>query len=223
MRQALIGSAAVHVVLTAALLDVRSGQTVLVPGPDIVEVSLVDPSLDAIPAPVAAPAPTPPAETPPPVEEDGVKIEKAKKKQPEPEKPSPVRPAEPDKPSPKPPTETSHVVLPYANVGGGMRGQVAVDESNFEFAYYLQRVRSMIAGNWTAPSGVPGGMRVEVYFRIGRDGSLTSPRVETSSGNTYFDQSAVRAVLVTGHLPPLPMGWNGSDLGVHFGFEYTGP
>ena len=222
MKQALVGSAIVHVLLTAALFVVRTGKTVLVPGPDVVEVALVDPSLAAIPAP-AQPAPPQPAEVTPPAEPDGVRLEKPKKK------PEPTRTIEPAKPAPAAPQKPSEtkapparVVLPYADVGGGMRGQVAVDESNFEFAYYLQRVRGMIAGNWTAPSGVPAGTRVELYFRIARDGTLTQPRVEVSSGNAYFDQSAVRAVLVTGHLPPLPMGWNGSDLGVHFGFEYTG-
>lgn len=222
MRQAVIGSACVHVALTAALFVVRAGRTVLVPGPDIVEVSLVDASLAAIPAPAQS-APPQPTEVTPPAEEDGVRIEKPKKKpEPDPpvEAPKPV-PAAPQKPA-EPKAPPSRVVLPYADVGGGMRGQVAVDESNFEFAYYLQRVRGMIAGNWTAPSGVASGTRVEVYFRIARDGTLTQPRIEVSSGNAYFDQSAVRAVLVTGHLPPLPMGWNGSDLGVHFGFEYTG-
>ena len=99
---------------------------------------------------------------------------------------------------------------------------MAVDASNFEFAYYLQQVRISIARNWSPTAGVPAGTRVDIYFHVTRDGSLTSPRVETSSGNAYFDQSAVRAVIVTGHLPPLPLGYNGSDLGIHFGFEYTG-
>ena len=52
MKQALVGSAIVHVLLTAALFVVRTGKTVLVPGPDVVEVALVDPSLAAIPAPM---------------------------------------------------------------------------------------------------------------------------------------------------------------------------
>jgi TonB family protein len=107
-------------------------------------------------------------------------------------------------------------------VGSGMAGQVAVDATNFEFAYYLQQVRSLIARNWAPSAGVPTGTRVEVYFRVSRDGSLTAPRIEVSSGNAYFDQSAARAVIVTGHLPPLPLGYAGGDLGIHFGFEYTG-
>jgi hypothetical protein len=29
-------------------------------------------------------------------------------------------------------------------------------------------------------------------------------------------------VTITEQLPPLPLGYAGSDLGIHFGFEYTG-
>ena len=32
-----------------------------------------------------------------------------------------------------------------------------------------------------------------------------------------------RAVIITAKLPPLPQGYDGSDLGVHLGFEYSGP
>ncbi len=217
MRSAVMGSAAVHVVLTLALFVVRSSKTLLVPGPDVVQVSLVDASLAAMPAPPAAkPAPEPV----PDVEEQGVRIEKPRKEKPQPERTqqAPAPPA----PAPAAPAAPQRVVLPYASMGGGMAGQVAVDASNFEFAYYLQQVRLQIARNWTPPGGMPTGTRVEIYFRVARDGSLTSPRIETTSGNGYFDQSAARAVIVTGHLPPLPLGYDGGDLGIHFGFEYTG-
>jgi hypothetical protein len=33
----------------------------------------------------------------------------------------------------------------------------------------------------------------------------------------------VRAVTISVPLPPLPLGYAGSDLGVHFGFEYAAP
>jgi TonB family protein len=220
VRSAVIGSAVVHLALTAALFVVRTSRTILVPGPDVVQVSLVDASLAQQPAPVP-PAPAPP-ERPAPAEERGVRIEKPKPK-PRERAERPPEPAPARKEMPEPQSTAARVVLPYADVGGGMRGQVAVDDKNFEFAYYLQQVRVMIARNWAPPAGVPAGTRAEVYFRVGRDGSLTAPRLETSSGNDYFDQTAQRAVIVTGHLPPLPLGYSGADLGIHFGFEYSGP
>jgi protein TonB len=219
VRGALTGSAAVHVALTAGLFLWRTGGTVLVPGPDVVQVSLVDASLSVAPAAPAAPPEVAKPE-PPPREEEGVRIEKKPKRKPA-EKPQETPPPPVAKPSPQK-AEAPRVALPYADVGGGMRGQVAVDASNFEFAYYLQQVRVLIARNWTPQPGLPVGTRAEVYFRVARDGSITDPVVENSSGNDFFDQAARRAVLVTGHLPPLPLGWAGSSLGIHFGFEYTG-
>jgi TonB family protein len=219
MRGAVTGSAVVHTGLTMALFLWRTGGTVLVPGPDVVQVSLVDASLSA--APAAPPAPAPEVKpAPAPTEETGIRIEKTKKKKAS-EKPREDQPAPPAA-KPAPPTAAPQVALPYAEMGGGMRGQVAVDAKNFEFAYYLQQVRVLIARNWTPQPGLPPGTRVEVYFRVSRDGTITAPVVERSSGNDYFDQSAQRAVIVTGHLPPLPLGWSSSDLGIHFGFEYTG-
>jgi TonB family protein len=219
VRNALLGSSAVHVALALGLLVMRPSREILVPGPDVVQVGLID----------AATAPSPPApairsapEAVTPAEDQGIRIEKPKEKaKPHPERQEKPKAAEPV-PAPTAPASAASIVLPYASVGGGMRGQVAVDESNFEFAYYLQQLRTMIARNWTPTSGMPAGTRVEIYFRIARDGTLTSPRVEVSSGNAYFDQSAQRAVIITNHLPPLPLGYSGSDLGVHFGFEYSG-
>jgi TonB family protein len=220
MKSAVTGSAVVHAGLTVAVLLWRSGTTVLVPGPDVVQVSLVEAPPTAAPA-----APTPPAPAakpaPAPTEDTGVRIEKQKQKPKPAEKPSEEAPAPPAA-KPVPPTTAPVVALPYADMGGGMRGQVAVDANNFEFAYYLQQVRVLIARNWTPQPGLPPGTHADVYFRVSRDGSITAPVIERSSGNEFFDQSAQRAVIVTGHLPPLPFGWSGSDLGIHFGFEYTG-
>jgi TonB family protein len=219
VRNALIGSSAIHVMLALGLLVMHPAREILVPGPDVVQVGLVDAALaPAPPAPAVRSAP----EAVTPAEDQGIRIEKPKEKaKPHPEQQKP-KAAEASPPAPVAPASAASIVLPYASVGGGMRGQVAVDQSNFEFAYYLQQLRTMIARNWTPASGVPAGTRVEIYFRIARDGTLTSPRVEASSGYGYFDQSAQRAVILTGHLPPLPLGYDGSDLGVHFGFEYSG-
>ncbi len=219
MRGSVLGSATVHAVLTLALLFVRPAREILVPGPDVVQVSLVDAALAETPAPTV-PRAAPEKVTP--EEEKGVRIEKPRSEREKPRPQPPERRAAPAAAAPNPPAAAASVVLPYASVGGGMRGQVAVDESNFEFAYYLQQVRIMIARNWTPAAGVPAGTRAQVYFRVSRDGSLTAPRIETSSGYPFFDQSAARAVILTGHLPPLPLGYAGPDLGVHFGFEYSG-
>lgn len=215
MRGAVIGSACVHVVLLASLLIARGRVSMVVPGPDVVQVALVDLPASAAPQVVSPPPPKPDPKLAEikPVEDTGVKLEK----------PKPPKAPVPDRETP--PTNAPPAALPYAPVGSaGLRGQVAVDAGNFEFTYYLMLVRNQIAKNWTPPAGLGGGgVQATVYFRIGRGGDISSIRLETGSGREFFDRSALRAVQIAGPLPPLPLGYSGGDLGVHFGFEWTAP
>jgi TonB family protein len=94
-------------------------------------------------------------------------------------------------------------------------------DGDFHWAYYLAAVRNKIGSAWQPPPGL--GRRVvhaTVYFRIGRDGQVSVARVEDPSGSSFFDQTAMRALLAATPLPPLPAGYGGEWLGVHFGFEY---
>ena len=212
MRSAAAGSIAVHGALLAALLFVRPSASIVLPGPDVVQVALLD-APPPEPTPVAEPAP----ERVEPAAEEGVRLEQKKPK------PAKQQPKPPEPPREKPPTEAPRIVLPYAPVAGGLSGQVGVDESNFEFAYYLQQVRTLVGRNFVAPAGSAGGTRTEVHFRIARDGTISELRIATSSGNAVFDQATLRALIVTAKLPPLPLGFSGSSLGIVYGFEYTGP
>ena len=222
MRGTLIASTVAHVALLSLLIWVRPEREFVVPGPDVVQVALL-----GAPEPPPAPAPVVKAnDAVVPDEPDGVRIEKPRPR-PKPEvKQQDKRPdmkAKPVQRSETPPPTPSRVVLPYAPVGAGMSGQVAVDDANFEFAYYLQMVRTQIARNWSPPAGSSPGARAEVYFRVSRSGEINGLRLDVSSGGDYFDQTALRAVIITQQLPPLPLGYPGADLGIHFGFEYTGP
>jgi TonB family protein len=223
MRGTLVGSTALHAAVLAALFTMRPSQTIVVPGPDVVQVALIGDI-----APLPPPAPVVKAnDAVVPDESEGVRIEKLRPK-PKPEVKQQPRPAEPVKPAPAPvesaaPPAARAIALPYAPVATGISGQVAVDDVNFEFAYYLQIVRAQIARNWTPPAGSQPGTRAEVYFRVSRAGEITGLRIEHGAGDSVFDESALRAVVITGQLPPLPLGYAGADLGIHFGFEYTGP
>jgi TonB family protein len=94
-------------------------------------------------------------------------------------------------------------------------------DGDFRWAYYLAAIRNKIGAAWVPPPGL-GGRRVHasVYFRISKEGEVSVARVEDGSGNAFFDQTAMRALLAVGRMPPLPAGYNGEWLGVHFGFEY---
>lgn len=60
-------------------------------------------------------------------------------------------------------------------------------------------LREQLSGCWTIPAGAEGGegLRVKVAFNVDSSGKLDGrPRVEESSGNRAFDNSAVRAVQI---------------------------
>lgn len=218
MRGSLVGSGLVHLVLLVVLLAVRASQPIVIPGPDVVQVSLLDAPTAAITAP-PPPPPKPELEAPEvaATDNEGVKLEQPKKKK-EPEKKK-----EEDK-APVPPQAAA--ALPYATVGNaGLKGQIALDVTDFEFTYYLILVRNRVAQSWAPPAGLSAATspRAVVYFRIGRDGTVGDIRLETSSGVEFFDRSAMRAVTLSNPLPPLPLGYSGGGLVVHFGFDYAGP
>jgi TonB family protein len=216
-RGALAGSALVHVGLLAVVFAVRQGEPLIVAGPDVVQVSLMEPG--ALPRSLAAAPPAAPAamKVPDvrPEEAEGVKLVPPKQ---------PPRTAAPAREEAAPPS--SGVGLPYARVGsGGLSGAVGVDARDFEFTYYLMLIRNKVAQNWAPPAGLESGrpVRAVVYFRVGRNGGVSAVRLETPSDVEFFDRASLRAVTLSDPLPPLPLGFPGSDLGIHFGFEYARP
>lgn len=218
MRGALIGSGLAHLIVVAALLIVRHRAPLRVATSDVVQVSLADPSALAAVTPPPAPQPVVEKQAPEiaPEEAEGVKLEKPK--------PAPKKKPEPQPQTP-PPT-LAHAALPLAQIGNaGLSGEMSVDQGDFAFTYYLVLVRNKVAQNWNAPGGISSGGKVRcvVYFHIGREGRVSGVQLEQGSGVDYFDRSAQRAVTLADPLPPLPIGFPGSDLGVHFGFEYQQP
>jgi TonB family protein len=214
MRGSVIGSGLFHVLLVVFLFLVRQPMNIVVPGPDVVQVSLVDPSAAVTPpAPPKVEPPKPEPETLKPLEEEGVKLEKPK-------------PRKPEKPQPTPPPAkpTSAPALPSAAVGPpGLRADVGVDAGNFEYTYYLALVRDRIIGNWSPPAGISTGgreVRAEVFFKIGRHGEVSDVRIQVGSGVDPFDRSALRAVTISDPLPPLPLGFTAGHLGILFGLNW---
>jgi TonB family protein len=76
-----------------------------------------------------------------------------------------------------------------------------------------------IRANWNQQAEVAGV--VIILFTIQRDGSLTNATVEKSSNYTTLDISALRAVMATRQLTPLPAGFPNPSLTVHLNFNYT--
>lgn len=97
-------------------------------------------------------------------------------------------------------------------------GSATLDQADFKYSYYIERMVYAIATNWFKPAGnVP--VNPVIRFRIERDGTISDPEIEKSSGLPFVDRAALRAVLASSPLPPLPVEYGGSHLGVHLVFE----
>jgi len=109
--------------------------------------------------------------------------------------------------------------LPATSGVGGGTGQVGV-EGDFPFAYWPRAVQERITYNWNRISSAQG--RVQIYFRVLRDGRIDGLRVEVPSGNRALDDSALLAVRRSDPVLRLPDGFDGDSIGVRFWFSYLG-
>ena len=101
---------------------------------------------------------------------------------------------------------------------GGSGSGSRLDVADFCCPDYIIQMVQRVRSNWVAQAEVPG-MAV-VKFTIQRDGSVTGAEVEKSSGYTALDIAALRAVVGTRQLMPLPAEYPNPSLGVHLNFEY---
>jgi len=133
----------------------------------------------------------------------------------------------PAAPSPKAPD----VSLPSAgdSPGGGGGGPIGaggnvgvagatLDDADFKYSYYIERMLVAIGMNWFKPAQA-GTVSPVVHFKIEKDGTISDATVERSSGLPFVDRAALRAVLTSSPLPPLPSEYGGTQLGVHLKFE----
>lgn len=115
-------------------------------------------------------------------------------------------------------------VVTSALGGSGTQGTVSLDSADFGFSYYLVSLQANVAANWFPPGsvGAPGEvLRATVHFRVMTDGTIEDATIERSSGVPYFDRCALRAILLSSPLAPLPAEFEEDELGVHFEFTHT--
>ncbi len=108
--------------------------------------------------------------------------------------------------------------------GGGIGEGFGDGLTEFPYAYYLLRVRDEITVNWFPGSLDPGPdsvLQTLIYFRIYRNGSISTIEIKQSSGLRAFDLVAVRAVANAANFPPLPGDYEGEFLGINLLFEHT--
>lgn len=75
-----------------------------------------------------------------------------------------------------------------------------------KFSPYMEIVREKIVRHWNPPPGAKE-TKATVTFRVSRFGRVMGADLRQPSGNFYFDQAAMRAILSSSPFPPLPDGY----------------
>ena len=105
-----------------------------------------------------------------------------------------------------------------SGAGVSFGASVTSFDTDFPFAYYVEQLLSLIGANWFKPESAEGTSCV-VSFRILRSGQVTDVKLDSSSGVSYYDRAAARAVYAANPLPPLPPDYRNESLGVHLKFQ----
>ncbi len=95
-------------------------------------------------------------------------------------------------------------------------GAVSSSQMNAYYALIWSRIKSQ----WALPRGILQSDNLEAIIdvKIMRDGTVSRLDIEKSSGNRYFDQSAIKAVRKASPFPALP-AWI-QDSSAEFGIKF---
>jgi protein TonB len=104
------------------------------------------------------------------------------------------------------------------STGGGVGSGSSLDVADFCCPEYIATMIVRIRQAWNQKQGAAGDTKVK--FTIQRDGTLTGAEIEQPSGTATLDIAALRAVLSTKTLPPLPGAFPNPTLTVHLNFQY---
>jgi TonB family protein len=99
-----------------------------------------------------------------------------------------------------------------SGVGGLGLGTAGVEQGDFQYSYYIERMLVAISLQWVRPGQPPAAPPV-IRFVVQRDGTVTDATIFQSSGVPFADRAALRAVLSAAPLPPLPAEFAGREVG----------
>jgi protein TonB len=102
-------------------------------------------------------------------------------------------------------------------VGSQYEG-LSFDAKNFKYSYYNGQIIRKIRGQWRLGENY-GKLRVLVYFKIYKNGTISDIFVKESSKNGEYDKYALDTVRRAAPFPDLPDGYEGDSLGVFFEFK----
>ncbi|MCI0531932.1 MAG: TonB family protein [candidate division Zixibacteria bacterium] len=96
-------------------------------------------------------------------------------------------------------------------------GEAQFEGEKLDAPYYISIVFGRIKSMWANPVESTT-LQATVRFTIQKNGEVVQTEIEQSSGNALYDQAALRAVMASGPLPPLPSHYAGNELTVHLNF-----
>jgi len=103
--------------------------------------------------------------------------------------------------------------------GGAGTGSSLEITGDFCCPEYLAIMITRIRAAWNQNQGGAHGTSL-IRFTIQRDGTITTPTIFQQSGTTTLDTAALRAVLATRTLPPLPDAYSNPTLTMRLSFIY---
>ena len=84
-------------------------------------------------------------------------------------------------------------------------------------------MRARVSANWlmaTVSPNIVSAPRAYLTFEIMHDGTVNNVQITQSSGIPEVDRSALRAILASNPLPPLPADYSGGSVKVEFYFDF---
>jgi len=105
------------------------------------------------------------------------------------------------------------------STGGGVGSGSSLEiTGDFCCPEYLATMITRIRSAWNQNQGARGISLIR--FTISRDGTISNATIFRPSGVTTLDTAALRAVLATRTLPPLPEAYTNPTLTLRLSFEY---
>jgi len=106
--------------------------------------------------------------------------------------------------------------------GGGAQGSVRLSP---ELLDYFRRLEESVRSSWVLPAALvrdAAKLVVELRIVIEKDGRVSAERIERGSGNSYFDDSVLRAIRKASPLPVPPEQLRGGEDHYEVGFRFHG-
>jgi TonB family protein len=105
-------------------------------------------------------------------------------------------------------------------VGSGSGPGTGTGSGGFPYSWYLISVKTKLWREWGRWAGSSQPHNCVVTFSIERDGSVERVALHQSSGDSFYDQMAVRSVNYAAPFPPLPEGYGSGDLELYVEFKF---